>query len=71
MAYGSRMPKRRDTRSKADREKYGVFDTYKGYELSRMRSGRGDIIRVVDGLMPLSPDFDTITEAKMYVDQNL
>jgi len=37
-----------------------------------MSSGaKGDIIRVVDGLMPLSPDFGTITEAKKYIDENL
>jgi hypothetical protein len=72
MAPGPDMPSRRDTRSKERRERYGVFDTYKGYDLSRMSSGaKGDIIRVVDGLMPLSPDFDTITEAKKYIDNNL
>jgi hypothetical protein len=69
MAPGPDMPKRR---SSSPDGKYGLQRTYKGYDIVRMDGGfRGDVFRVYDGLMPLSPDFGTMTETKMYIDENL
>jgi len=50
---------------------YGTIETYKGFDIMRFAEDMGEVFVVYDGVMQVSPDVETITEAKRYVDQNL
>ena len=65
------MAKRRKKNSSSQDKKYGVYTTYKGYEISRLPSDRGLKYRVIDRLIRASPDLESEAEAKEYIDKNL
>jgi len=60
----------RKLRRMTNQEEYGIVGRYMGFGLEASQNMRGeDIIRIVDGYAIIGPEFDSISDAKRYLDR--